>query len=131
MSNLKHTVVSGESLWSISRHTLGSGNQWRRIWRYNNRPDIIRVTGRGIPNPDLIYPGQILLIPSLPGVPHSVPSGSHHTEPPAPHATSSSSGAAASPQPLRSPSTGPLSSELPKIESPISLKYRLDDLRFP
>src|SRR5260370_5503607 len=34
-----------------------------------------------------------------------------------------------SPQPLREP--GPLERELPRIESPISLKYRLDDITFP
>ncbi|WP_274051568.1 hypothetical protein [Thalassomonas haliotis] len=33
------------------------------MWRHNNRKDIIAITGQGINDPDLIYPGQKLLLP--------------------------------------------------------------------
>jgi nucleoid-associated protein YgaU len=61
----RYTVVHGDNLWKIAAKSLGGGKQWPRIWRYNNRPEVARVTGRGIPNPDLIYVGQRLLIPRL------------------------------------------------------------------
>lgn len=67
MAATRYTIKPGDTLWHIAGATLGSAAQWRRIWRYNNRAAVMRVTGRGIPNPDLIFPGQLLLIPSLPG----------------------------------------------------------------
>ena len=69
MPPTRHVVKSGESLWRISEKTLGGGAQWPRLWRYNNRRDVVKVTRRGIPDPDLIYPGQVLLIPVLPHLP--------------------------------------------------------------
>ncbi len=50
----------GDSLWNIARSRLGHGTQWRRLHDYNNCPEIVKITGRGIANPDLIYPGQEL-----------------------------------------------------------------------
>jgi len=117
-----YVVVEGDNLWKISKRNLGGGSQWPRIYRYNNRREVIAVTGRGIKNPDLIYVGQRLLLPVVPGAP-STPS--HKADPEG--LISAASGP--SPQPLRQP--GPLSRELPKIQSPISLKFRLDDIRLP
>jgi hypothetical protein len=62
----QYTVAVGDSLWSIAQVRLGNGHQWKRLWRYNNRADVVKRTGRGIPDPNLIYPGQILLLPVLP-----------------------------------------------------------------
>jgi nucleoid-associated protein YgaU len=50
-----YTVVSGDSLSKISKHFYGDANHWRRIFEANT--DIIK-------DPDDIYPGQTLKIPS-------------------------------------------------------------------
>ncbi|MGO4704448.1 LysM peptidoglycan-binding domain-containing protein [Microvirga sp. 2MCAF38] len=48
-------VSRGDNLWRISRRTYGEGNRFTVI--YNANQDQIR-------NPDLIYPGQIFVLPS-------------------------------------------------------------------
>jgi LysM repeat protein len=131
MLGRSYVVVEGDNLWKISKRNLGGGSQWPRIYRYNNRREVIAVTGRGIKNPDLIYVGQRLLLPIVPGAP-STPSRKADPAgliPAARPVTASRPVGHPSPQPLRQP--GPLSHELPKIQSPISLKFRLDDLRLP
>ncbi len=78
----RYVVRKGDSLWRIAERKLGSGTQWTRIWKYNNRAEVSRVTGRSIPNPDLIYIGQVLLIPTVPGMKkRPLPAGT----PPSPH----------------------------------------------
>jgi LysM repeat protein len=47
-----YTVVSGDTLWAISERFYGEGNKYQQI-----------ADASGIPNPDLIYPGQVLTIP--------------------------------------------------------------------
>jgi hypothetical protein len=107
MSVTRYTVKPGDTLSQIAGSTLGNRAQWRRIWRYNNRSQVVRVTGRSVPNPDLIYPGQVLLIPALPG---QAPVQGEAT---------------------REAAVPVLADELKNIASPLSIKYRLDDLRFP
>jgi nucleoid-associated protein YgaU len=51
----KTKVVRGDSLWSISTHLLGGGEHY---------PEIRTANSAQIRNPQLIYPGQILLVPS-------------------------------------------------------------------
>ena len=63
MQGDRYSVQRGDNLWRIARARLGSGREWPRIWRHNNRPEVVRITGRAVPNPDLIYVGQLLLIP--------------------------------------------------------------------
>jgi LysM domain len=65
----RYIVQSGDNLWRIAAVTLGRGKEWPRIWRYNNRRDVVRITGRRIPNPDVIYVGQLLLIPRMTTIP--------------------------------------------------------------
>lgn len=48
-----YTVVSGDSLWAIAKKYYGDGSKYGKI-----------VTANGIKNPNLIYPGQKLVIPS-------------------------------------------------------------------
>jgi nucleoid-associated protein YgaU len=47
-------VQSGNSLWRIARRTLGQGTRFTVIYKANQEQ---------IRNPDLIYPGQVFLIP--------------------------------------------------------------------
>lgn len=50
-----YTVVKGDCLWNISKKFYGSGAQYPKIFNANNPP---------IKNANLIYPGQVLTIPS-------------------------------------------------------------------
>lgn len=50
-----YTVKKGDSLWLISKKFYGSGESWKKIYEANKN-----VIGK---NPNLIYPGQKLVIP--------------------------------------------------------------------
>lgn len=50
-----YTVKKGDSLWKISKKYYGTGTKWRTIYDKNKK-----VVGK---NPNLIYPGQKLIIP--------------------------------------------------------------------
>ena len=50
-----HTVVAGDSLSKIAKREYGDANAWQRIFEANR--DIIK-------DPDLIHPGQHLVIPA-------------------------------------------------------------------
>ncbi len=50
-----YTVQKGDSLSKIAKREYGDAQQWRRIYQANR--DVID-------NPDLIYPGQVLRLPS-------------------------------------------------------------------
>ncbi len=55
-----HTVVPGDSLWSIAAQDLGNGKDWPRLYTLNAgapQPD-----GQSLRNPDLIEPGWTLRI---------------------------------------------------------------------
>lgn len=123
MTAPRYVVKSGDTLWDIARATLGHGSEWPRLWRYNNRRDVIKVTGRGIPNPDLIYPGQVLLLPIVPGGQKG--GGVQNPTPPARQPARTSQPPASSSKP------GSLSSQLKDIDSPISFKFNLGELKFP
>ncbi|MEF3302392.1 LysM peptidoglycan-binding domain-containing protein [Paenibacillus sp. GYB003] len=51
-----YTVRSGDTLWAIAKLNFGSGSRWRDIYDLN-----AAVIG---PNPDLISPGQELVMPT-------------------------------------------------------------------
>jgi nucleoid-associated protein YgaU len=51
----RYTVVSGDSLWKIAQRYLNDGDKWRTIYNANKA-----VVGA---NPNLIFPGQTLVIP--------------------------------------------------------------------
>jgi hypothetical protein len=126
----RYVVTKGDNLWRIAARTLGSGKEWPRIWRYNNRREVVRVTGRALPDPNLVRIGQVLLIPKLPGTsvgraedehlagdlpaavePHVTPPPSTQPRPPVP----------GKPESRLSTST----------RSPIAFKYRMEELRWP
>lgn len=54
-SNSTYVVQSGDTLWAIAKKYYGNGNQYTKI--YNANKDKIK-------NPNLIYPGQKLVIPA-------------------------------------------------------------------
>lgn len=49
-----YTVKRGDTLWAIARRYYGNGVLWPRIWNANRSK---------IRNPNLIYPGQVFVIP--------------------------------------------------------------------
>lgn len=51
-----HKVVAGDTLWGIAGTVLKDPYQWSKIWEANKTM---------IPNPDLIFPDQEFVIPSL------------------------------------------------------------------
>lgn len=53
-SNGYHVVVTGDTLWAISKKYYGNGNQF---------PEILNANKDKIKNANLIYPGQKLVIP--------------------------------------------------------------------
>ncbi len=53
--NNAHEVISGDSLWRIAGQTLNEPFLWPQVWRSNRNQ---------IANPDLIFPGQIFIIPN-------------------------------------------------------------------
>ena len=54
-SSTTYTVKKGDSLWKIAKQFYSQGSQWRKIYNANRK-----VVGA---NPNLIHPGQKLVIP--------------------------------------------------------------------
>ena len=53
-NNRTYTVVSGDCLWNIAKRFYGDGSRY---------PDIFNANRDQISNPNLIYPGQVFVIP--------------------------------------------------------------------
>jgi LysM repeat protein/uncharacterized small protein (DUF1192 family) len=65
-----YTVVKGDCLWKISKMKYGSPYYWPAIWDANKNgvANMDKMTNRRhkmVTNPNLIYPGQCLKIPTL------------------------------------------------------------------
>ena len=54
MTSQSYTVVSGDSLSKIAKRFYGNANRWHEIYEANKSK---------IKDPDLIKPGQVLVIP--------------------------------------------------------------------
>ncbi|MCS7227818.1 MAG: LysM peptidoglycan-binding domain-containing protein, partial [Endomicrobia bacterium] len=53
---IEYTVVKGDCLWKIAKKYYGDPFLWRQIYEFNSEK---------IKNPDLIYPGQVFVLPEL------------------------------------------------------------------
>ncbi len=51
-----YTIVKGDSLWKIAKKYYGDGNKY---------PVLFEANREVIKDPDLIYPGQVIRVPSL------------------------------------------------------------------
>lgn len=65
-----YLVVKGDCLWKISENKYNSRYLWPALWDANrisiiNPEDFEEISYKKIYNPNLIYPGQVLKIPSL------------------------------------------------------------------
>lgn len=56
--SVNYTVVPGDTLWAIAGHFYNDPLQWPKIWNANS----------WITDPNLIYPGWVLVIPDIPDV---------------------------------------------------------------
>ncbi|NWL14311.1 LysM peptidoglycan-binding domain-containing protein [Pseudoalteromonas sp. Scap03] len=105
----EYIVKKGDTLWDISSKYLGSPMEWPRLWKFNNRKEVVAITNKPIVNPDLIYPGQKILIPSLE---HSKVEARQNAR-------------------VFSTPKNSLDKRPNKITAPMSLSYKLDDIRQP
>jgi LysM repeat protein len=65
-----YTVVKGDCLWKISKMKYNSPYYWPAIWEANkngvvNADQLKHKSHKKVTNPNLIYPGQVLKIPTL------------------------------------------------------------------
>jgi nucleoid-associated protein YgaU len=65
-----YTVVKGDCLWKISKMKYGSPYYWPAIWDANkngvaNADALRNARHKRVTNPNLIYPGQCMKIPTL------------------------------------------------------------------
>jgi len=67
MINQRYVVKKGDTLWDLAGKFLGSPDEWPRLYAFNNAPEVVRVTGKNIQDPDVLQVGQTLLLPTLPG----------------------------------------------------------------
>ncbi|WP_020108242.1 LysM peptidoglycan-binding domain-containing protein [Nocardia sp. 348MFTsu5.1] len=61
-TEVRYTVVPGDTLWDIAARFYGDPRRYPEI-----------VAANAIPNPDLIFPGQVFLIPGIAGPPGPAP----------------------------------------------------------
>ncbi|HET6421148.1 MAG TPA: LysM domain-containing protein [Geobacteraceae bacterium] len=108
MSNQRYVVKNGDTLWNLADKFLGAPTEWPRLYAFNNEPEVVRITGRRIEDPDLIFAGQTLLLPILPGLSRPKPAPS--------------SGLRSLKQPAK------LKDKVQTTLVPFMVKYNLDDL---
>ena len=100
-----YRVVPGDDLWEIAARFLGNGERWHELYRLNAgkpQPD-----GRTLTDPNLIYPGWILLL-APPGS-HNGSRPPHHDRRPPPARTPSPSPSPSRPHSGSTPSPAPAS----------------------
>lgn len=61
-----HTVISGNTLWAIAQHTLGSAQRWNTVYSLNRQTIEDAARRHGHPSSDRghwIFPGTVLSLP--------------------------------------------------------------------
>lgn len=101
-----HRVVEGDTLWGISVRYYGTGIDWPRIWHANFKVD---------PDPNLIYPGQVLLVPGISPAPAPASSSSSPTTPPSAHAPAPATAQAPA---AKAPASALKSAQMPRSAQP-------------
>jgi nucleoid-associated protein YgaU len=61
---LRYIVRSGDTLWSITQRFYGDGSAWPRLMERHNMKVSVGQGGQWIANPDLIWPGQWIHVPT-------------------------------------------------------------------
>ncbi|WP_116052072.1 BTAD domain-containing putative transcriptional regulator [Amycolatopsis palatopharyngis] len=95
-----------DSLWRIAQRRLGDGERWPEIWVLNEGRS--QPSGHVLTDPNLIYPGDTLLLPKTSEcrTPPALPLSEH--APPAPESVSPSPSTATPPSSAPAPSTTPV-----------------------
>jgi hypothetical protein len=63
---IPYKIKQGDTLWDLAATHLGSPTEWRSIYEFNNRNEVVAAGARRIDNYDLIYAGSTLRLPILP-----------------------------------------------------------------
>ena len=68
MLGMLYIVKYGDTLWDIANRQLGNPLRWTELYEHNNKDEVALNTGMKITDPDLIFVGQKLYIPSVPNI---------------------------------------------------------------
>ncbi len=86
LATVTHTVVPGDTLWSIAVQYYGNGEQWQAIFQAN--VGLSQPGGGALTDAHWIYPGWSLTIPGATLAPPVVPATSPPPQTPSPSASS-------------------------------------------
>ncbi|HED16657.1 MAG TPA: LysM domain-containing protein [Gammaproteobacteria bacterium] len=64
MLGKQYVVRQGDTLWDLSNKFLGDPLKWPELFEHNNQNNVISNTGTRINDPDLIFIGQKIYIPT-------------------------------------------------------------------
>jgi hypothetical protein len=64
MLGTQYVIKDGDTLWDIAGKHLGDPMRWPEVHSYNNRSEVVAATGSKIDNPDLIFVGQKIFLPT-------------------------------------------------------------------
>lgn len=102
-TGIAYRINSGDTLWDIAAQQLGDPYAWPRLFAFNNQDDVVTAGARRIIDPDLIYAGEIMMLPIVKSQANTI-----------------------APSANRAPQTpGSLKEKIPTIKMPLSIAYDL------